>query len=458
MTAYADFLKQKSHLIGSFGFAPDFIPDRLFDHQKYIVDWSTRKGRAANFVDTGLGKTAIQLIVAHNIVRQTRKKVLILTPLAVAFQFILEAEKFGIDGVEYCRDGKFTKEIIVANYERLHHFDCRDFVGVILDESSILKNFDGAIKAQITTFIKQVKYRFLSTATPAPNDYTELGTSSEALGYLGYMDMLTRFFKNNEDTISPANIGTEWILKNHAKENFWKWVSGWSLSVRKPSDLGFSDDRFLLPDLVVNNNVVKNQQDLVVNGQFQLFQQEAKNFQEIRAESKATLQQRCQKAVEVAAHHDTSVYWTNLNEEADLIVSMDNQAYQITGSMSIDQKEDILIAFSKGDIKKLVTKPKITAFGLNWQHCNHTTYFPTYSYEQYYQAIRRFHRFGQNRDVYVDLIISEGQSRVLRSLLAKAKKATEMAAQLNRNLHQDFSIQHKEFNKSIQLPRFLQAS
>ncbi|MBN8821302.1 MULTISPECIES: DEAD/DEAH box helicase [unclassified Spirosoma] len=455
MQDYQTFLQQKSHLVGSFGFKSIWLPDSMFDHQKYTADWTIRKGRGANFVDTGLGKTIIQLVVAHNIVRKTSKRVLILTPLAVAFQFVSEAQKFGIEGVEYSKDGRYKGEIIIANYERLHYFASQDFEAVILDESSILKNFEGATKNLITSFVKQVKYRILSTATPAPNDYTELGTSSEALGYLGYMDMLTRFFKNNEDTISPANIGTEWILKNHARENFWKWVSSWSLSVRKPSDLGFSDENFQLPELIINDHVVKNKQPLAVGGQMQLFAMEAKNFQQLRAESRATLEHRCEKAVELARSHDTSVYWTNLNDEADLIESLDSSARQIKGTMSIDQKEELLVSFSRGELKKLITKPSITAFGLNWQHCAHTTYFPTHSYEQWYQAVRRFWRFGQTRDVVADRICSDGQTRVLLSLSAKATKAAEMTAQLNRFLHQDYTISATPFSKPVQLPSFL---
>jgi len=241
MQTYEEFLQSKKHSIGNFGIEPTWLPDSLFDFQKYVCEYSIRKGRCADYLDTGLGKTLIELVHAVNYVRYTNKPVLIITPLAVAFQFIKEAIKFNIDDIEYSKDGKYTKKIIVCNYERLHFFEPTDFETVILDESSILKNFEGAIKNQVTSFLKRVRYRYLFTATPSPNDFTELGTSSEALGYLGYTDMLTRFFTNNKDTISPMNIGTEWILKGHAKENFFKWVSGWSISMRKPSDLGFDD-------------------------------------------------------------------------------------------------------------------------------------------------------------------------------------------------------------------------
>ena len=243
MNEYQRFLEAKKHSIGNSGFDPTYFPEIAFDFQKYIIEKAVQKGRMAVFADTGLGKTLIQLSIAKNIVEHTNKKVLILTPLAVAFQFIKEAEKLGIDDVEYSKDGSHTKKIIICNYERLHYFDSKDFEGVILDESSILKNFDGKIKGQVTAFVKKIPFRFLSTATPAPNDYIEFGTSSEALGYLPYMDMLERFFRNNENNIRPQEIGNKWYLKPHAKEDFFSWLNLWSLSIKKPSDYGFDDTR-----------------------------------------------------------------------------------------------------------------------------------------------------------------------------------------------------------------------
>jgi hypothetical protein len=452
---YSEFLERKQHSVINYGIEPSFIHDAMFDFQKHVTEYAIKKGRCAVFLDTGLGKTLIELVIAKNYIYQTNKPVLIITPLAVAFQFIKEAEKFQIDDIEYSRDGKYSKKIVVANYERLHYFDSSDFDCVILDESSILKNFDGAIKNHITSFLRKVKYRYLFTATPSPNDFIELGTSSEALGYLGYTDMLTRFFTNNEDTISPMNIGTEWILKGHAKENFFKWVSGWSISMRKPSDLGFDDSKFVLPELITNHRVVKNSKPLVINGQHQLFNIVARTNPEILAERKMTIDERCEKAVELSQDYETSVYWCNLNPEGDLIKRLDKNSYQIKGSMDIDEKEELLLGFFNGQIKKLVTKPKMTAWGLNWQHCNHTVYFPTFSYEQYYQAIRRFWRFGQTKPVIVDLVYSDGQKRVLDSLLAKSEKANELFHKLNYNINKKFEIKHKEFDKEIILPSFI---
>jgi len=450
---YQELIESKRHTSGNFGIDPKYLPDMMFDYQKYIAEYTIKKGRCADFLDTGTGKTILEQVIAVNYIRHTNKPVLILCPLGVAFQFITEAAKYGIDDISYSKNGNFNTKIVVTNYERLHHFNSSDFECVILDESSILKNPDGAIKTDITVFLKKIKYRFLFTATPSPNDYIELGTSSEALGYLGYTDMLTRFFKNNENSISSTDrIGDKWVLKGHAVEFFFQWVSSWSISMRKPSDLGFSDDRFILPDLNIRHHSVKNMKNLIVNNQIQIFNQIAKNRTEIAAENNNTVNERCEKAVSLAADHDYSVYWCNLNAEGDTLAKMDKNAVQLKGSLSIDAKEDILMAFSRGEIKKLITKPKITCFGLNWQHCNHTVIFPTWSHEQFYQMIKRFHRYGQQREVFADIVHSDGQQRVIDSLIAKAKKADHLYSKLNYNLNSTFNIDKKLFNQPIKLP------
>lgn len=452
---YNEFLEAKKHSSINYGIDYDFMPDKMFDFQKYVAEYAIKKGRCAVFLDTGLGKTIIELTVAKNYIHKTNKPVLIITPLAVAFQFIREAEKFGIDDVMYSKDGRYKTKIVICNYERLDKFNHNDFDCVILDESSILKNFDGAIRNQVTTFLKKVKYRYLFTATPSPNDFIELGTSSEALGYMGYTDMLTKFFTNNEDTIKPQNIGTKWILKGHAKDDFFKWVSSWSVSMRKPSDLGYSDDLFVLPKLNINYHPVKNEKNMVINGQIMLFNNIARRLTEVREEQRCTIESRCERAVDLTNEHDISVYWCNLNDEGDLLEQMDPSAVQIKGSMNLDKKEEILIAFYNQEIKKIITKPKMTAFGLNWQHCNHTVYFPTFSYEQYYQAIRRFWRFGQKKEVIVDMVYSDGQKRVLDSLLAKTEKANELFSKLNSSINTDYNIKKTEFNKVLTLPKFI---
>ena len=454
MNDYKEFLKNKSHLLGSFGFEPTFMPDIAFDFQREIITRAVRKGRIAVFADTGLGKTLIQLSIAQNIVEHTNGKVLILTPLAVAFQFIKEAHKIGIDDIEYSKDGKHSKKIVVCNYERLHLLDCNDFQGMVLDESSILKNFKGAIKSQVTSFIKKIKYRVLSTATPSPNDFIELGTSSEALGYMGYMDMLTKFFKNNQSSTDSRNrnIGEKFYLKPHAEKDFFSWVNQWAIMIKNPSDLGYSNDRYNLPKLIINKHEVKNQSLMAHDGQLLMFTPIAKTMTEVRHEQKVTTNERCEKAVQLAK--ETSVYWCNTNNESALINKLDKDAVQILGSMSIDKKEDILINFAEGNINRIITKAKMTGMGLNWQHCNHSVFFPTWSYEQYYQAIRRFWRFGQTKDVTIDLVISDGQSRVIKALDQKTKKAIELYEKLNNSVNSVFENKVREFNQEIIVPKF----
>lgn len=453
---YEEFLRAKKHSSGEYGFDPIWMPPSVFDFQEAIITKCIKKGRYGAFADTGLGKTLVQLALAYNAVLKTNKRVLILTPLAVAFQFLNEAERIGVDDIEQSKDGKFTKKIVVANYERLHLFNPEDFECVMLDESSILKNFQGSTRDAIVAFIKKVKYRFLSTATPSPNDFIELGNSSEALGYMGYMDMLTKFFKSNQSSVDSnnRNIGEKFYLKPHAERDFFAWVNQWSIMVKRPSDLGFSDERYILPELITNSHVVHNKETWGINGQNSLFAMPAKTMSEVRVEQKQTTQERCEKAVELASGK-TSVYWCNTNDESASLKKLDSGATEILGAMSIEKKEEILIAFAKGEIDRLITKASMTSMGLNWQHCNHTVYFPTWSYEQYYQAIRRFWRFGQKNNVVVDLVISDGQERVMEALQQKTQKAIQLYDNLVKNANRDFTQLTKEFNQKAKLPEFL---
>ena len=453
---YSEFLQSKRHLIGDFGFEPKWIPDRAFDFQRHIIGKCVKKGRIGLFADTGLGKTMMELAFAYNIVLKTNRPVLILTPLAVAFQFLIEAELIGIDDICHTRDGKFNKKIVVCNYERLHLLNPDDFEAVLLDESGILKNFDGKIRDQVVAFMKRVKYRQLATATPSPNDFIELGNSSEALGYMGYMDMLGRFFKSNQASVDSnnRNIGEKFYLKPHAERDFFAWVNQWSIMIKRPSDLGFSDSGYDLPKLHTIKHMVYNRNQWHSGGQTEMFARAAKTMPEVREEQKATVTERCEKAVELA-YGKCSVYWCNLNEESALLSKLDADAVEIKGGMSIDKKEDILLSFSKGEISRLITKAKMTSMGLNWQHCNHTVYFPTWSYEQYYQAIRRFWRFGQKREVTCDMVISEGQERVMEALQQKTQKAIQLYENLVQNANREFTHKQKAFDKAVNLPEFL---
>ena len=418
---YKSFVESKTHLAGEFGFAPIYENPNCYDFQNHLIEWALRSGRSATFADCGLGKTLMQLVWAENIHRKTGKPVLILAPLSVSSQTVEEAEKFGIEAVR-SQDGKFPagKGIVCTNYERLRHFSPHDFGGIVCDESSILKNFDGKIKAAITDFMRKVEYRSMYTATPSPNDYTELGTSSEALGDMPYMTMLEMFFKSNDGTLHPAHIGQQWRFKGHAEQHFWRWVASWARAIRRPSDMGFSDEGWTLPAL---REIPHKVQSKAVNS---LFPMTVRGLVEEREERKATINERCELAASLLSQHDNGVGWCHLNAEADLMADILPGAVNLQGSDKDEAKEEKFLAFKSGQIKYLITKPKIAALGVNWQHSAACTYFDDYSYEQYYQAVRRFWRFGQTRDVTVHQIGTTSLANVASSRKRKAEAADKM--------------------------------
>lgn len=454
MNHYARFIEEKSQFGALHGFGDMALPNFLFDFQKILVEWSIRKGRSAIFADCGLGKTPMQLAWADSVRRQMDKPVLILAPLAVAHQTVAEGEKFDIE-VERSVDGIHSKGITVTNYERLHYFHPDDFAGVVCDESSILKSFDGMRKEAITDFMRKVPYRLLCTATAAPNDYIELGTSSEALGELGYIDMLNQFFINDQGTTNPNRIwdGAGWRFKHHGEQPFWRWVSSWARAIRKPSDLGCDDSGFDLPELNVDQSVIPA--SMVKPGM--LFDVPAVGLQEEREVRRRTINERCELAAsKVKDTGVPAVMWCHLNDEGDLLKSLVPGSVQVSGSDSDDSKEAKFQAFRKGDIRVLITKPKIGAFGLNWQHCAHLTYFPSHSYEQYYQAVRRCWRFGQDQTVTVDLVSTDGDERVVANLQRKAAAADTMFADLVRHMGNELSIQRtREYMGEVKIPTWL---
>jgi hypothetical protein len=451
---YEFFLDSKRQSGGMTGFKPTSIPDYLFDFQKYLVDWSLRKGKSAIFADCGLGKTPMQLVWADNVLYHTNRPVLILTPLAVSAQTVREGEKFGIKVIR-SQEGKISKSIIVANYERLHYFNPGDFSGVVCDESSILKSFDGVRRTAITEFMRRVPYRLLCTATAAPNDYIELGTSSEALGELGYTDMLGRFFVNNRNNIATSRMrfaDVEWRLKGHAEIPFWRWVCSWSRAIRKPSDLGYQNGKFSLPKMIERETIVKAKHprpDM-------LFDIAAIGLQEEREVRRRTINERCEAAAQMVKGNDPAVLWCHLNDEGDTLAGMIPDGDQISGQDADEKKEETFEAFRTGQLSKLIIKPKIGAFGLNWQHCAHVVYFVSHSYEQYYQAVRRCWRFGQTKDVIVDLIRTDGEERILENLQRKSLAAdtmfTNLVAQMNNVLTID---KNREFIKKEVIPEWL---
>lgn len=452
---YSEFLDHKAQLGGDHGFSPVKMPGWLFDFQAALVEWALRKGRAAIFADCGLGKTPMELVWADNVVRKTGGKVLLLSPLAVGHQIAREAEKFDI-GAKVSRDGTALAGITIANYERLHLFNPSDFVGIACDESSILKSYSGATRGAITTFARKMPYRLLATATAAPNDFTELGTSSEALGYLGHMDMLGRFFKNDLNNSASGRFAGEvikWRLKGHAELPFWRWVCSWARAVRRPSDLGFDDARFILPPLVEQEHIV----DVEKPADGMLFALPAAGLDEQREERRRTMAERCQRVADLVNNTGRpALVWCHLNEEGDTLARVIPDAVQVSGKDSDDAKEDKLLAFADGRARVLITKPKIGAWGLNYQHCNHVTFFPSHSFEQYYQGVRRCWRFGQDKPVQVDIVTTEGERGVLRNLQRKAAQADKMFSNLVSEMNSAQSIDRTTtFTKKQELPAWL---
>lgn len=457
--SYTDFLNHKSQIGGVSGFKPIWMPSFLKDFQTHLCNWGIEKGRGLIAADCGLGKTPMQLVVQENFVRHTNRSGLLLTPLGVSAQTMREAEKFGVD-VFRSKDGKFPSgaRIVVTNYERLHHFNPSDFSSVSCDESGVLKNFDSVTRDSVTEFMRTIPFRVLCTATAAPNDHCELGTSAEALGELGYMDMLGRFFKNDSKTLhihgqKTGNAMTDrWRFKPHAERHFWRWVCSWARACRKPSDLGFDDAEFTLPELVTREHIVKASRPAAG----MLFETVAATMGEQREETHRTITERCEKVAELVADSDSAVCWCQLNDEGDLLEKIIPGAKQVSGSDSDDEKEEAFEAFSSGQIPKLVTKAKIAGFGLNWQHCNHETFFPSHSFEQFYQAVRRCWRFGQKRKVTVDVVGTEGSSAVLRNLQRKSEQADEMFSQMVSLMNESLRIGRTPYGtKQEELPSWL---
>lgn len=440
--SYAEFLARKTQLGQNSGFEPLWMPDFLFPFQRALTAWAIKKGRAAIFADCGLGKTPMQLVWAQNIVEKTCKPVLVLTPLAVGSQTVREAHKFNIEAKQ-SRDGKVAAPITITNYQQLHKFNWQEFGGVVCDESGILKSFDGAIKQQVTDFMRRIPFRLLCTATAAPNDYIELGNSSEALGYLRRVEMMAQFFNHDGGDTS------KWRLKKHAARHlFWQWVCTWARAACKPSDVGFSDEGYELPPITTVEHVVRAR---TRNLDF-LFDMPAVGLDEQRKERRRTINERCETAAGLISRTGRpAVAWCHLNEEGHLLEKLIPGAVEVDGSDSDEFKEEAFEAFADGQIRVLVSKPVIAGFGLNWQHCAHQTFFPSHSFEQWYQAIRRCWRFGQERPVTIDVISSEGESGVLANMNRKASQAAHMFSRLVELLNNELQIpaQQKHVTEQI---------
>lgn len=464
---YRDFLARKVGVGADRGFDPTWLPDRLYPFQADLATWAIRKGAGALFADCGLGKTPMQLAWAENMRRHTGKPTLIVAPLGVTFQIVAEGEKFGVEAA-ISRDGRVAAGITVTNYDRLHHFDPADWGAIDCDESSAIKAFDGRRRALVTRFARALPYRLLGTATAAPNDYTELGTSSEALGQLGLVDMLNRFFTNARKTGAiggPGSLrsrakswgeggggGEEWRLKGHAEGPFWRWVASWARALRKPSDLGYPDDGFALPPLAVREHVVAAR----TRRPGMLFDLPAEGLREEREEERRTIAERCERAAELLADAAPGIAWCHRNDESATLARLIPGAVELRGSDPVEAKEEALLAFTRGEVRVLVTKPSIAGWGLNWQHCHHMTYFTSHSYEQYYQAVRRCWRFGQRSPVTVDVVTTEGGLAALASMRRKAEQADRMFEALTLHMRDAMGVARVDNHRTpMEVPPWL---
>jgi hypothetical protein len=423
---YLEFVKGKTKIDNPSGFTLDhddigFGGMRLMEFQRHIVKWALSRGRAAVFANTGLGKTAMQVTWAGHVAEHTGNPVLIAAPLCVARQTVTEAAKFGVH-IEYVREMPDDAQgVYVTNYEMLDNFDAVAFSGIVLDESSILKNRDGKTRTRIITEWKQCPYRLSCTATPSPNDYMELGNQSEFLGIMGMDEMLAMFFTHD------GGDTAKWRLKGHGAKRFWQWLASWAVTIRMPSDLGFSDDGYILPELHTHEHLVTSQYG------DDMFTSIAQSLTERRQAKKETLHQRVARVAEIVAQETTEPWliWCHTNDEADLLRKAIADAVEIRGSDSIERKEHAINGFLDGSVRVLVTKPSIAGMGLNLQHCARMAFVGLDdSFEQMYQAVRRCWRFGQSREVHSHIISAESLGAIKQNVERKERQMEEMQASM----------------------------
>ena len=428
---YQEFLKSKARKVPMTGLkSVPALNSNLFDYQKAVTSWACKRGRAALFAGTGLGKSLMELSWANALYEANGERTIIFTPLAVAAQMKREAVKFGIDADHVSCDSDSNKPIVITNYQKLDHFDLSKYRGVILDESSILKNQSGHYRTRLIKTCDQIPYRLAATATPSPNDYMELGNHSEFCGIMSYTDMLSTFF------VHDAAKTQDWRLKGHAESEFWRWMATWSVMLQSPEDMGFDGTAHKLPELIQEQHIVgaKYEPNMEMG---LLFPLEAQSMGERLKARRATIEDRVNKAVEIVQEKtDTPwVVWCNLNDESAMIADRIPGAVEIVGSQTEEKKEQILEGFATGAIRVLVSKPSLTGFGMNWQHCNNTCFVGLNdSFEQIYQAIRRFWRFGQKNKVYAHFIASELEGAVVANIKRKELQCEHMMQQMVKHM------------------------
>lgn len=458
---YQQFIASKRRKLQPIGFEVDAdnLNRHLFDWQRRTVHWALRRGRAALFEECGLGKTLQQLSWAEQVVRKTNKPVILHCPVGVRYQTQREAEKFDI-GVDVAIANDATEVvdgINLVNYEKLHHFDTSVFAGVVLDESSILKNYTGKIKRQLIESYRQTPYRLACTATPSPNDHVELGTHAEFLGICEREDMLSKYF------VHDGGDTSKWRLRGHARSHFWEWVASWAVCIAKPSDVGGSDDDYTLPPLNVERHFVDVDDHQAPQGF--LFNTSGLSATTIHEEKRLTCDARCDRVAELVNDHERYVVvWCDTNYEADALLQRIDGAIEVRGSHGEKAKEQALRSFSVGDAKILITKPSVAGFGMNWQHCNHQVFAGlSYSFEAYYQAVRRCWRFGQQRPVQVDIVLAETESALQSAVASKEsdhrlmqdEMAKAMQTATRKELGMDKGKVIYEPRRAVSVPAFL---
>ena len=421
---YNEFLRTKIDQDKECGFSIEEseINQKLFDWQRACVRWAVRKGRCALFEDCGMGKTPQQLEWARIVSKHEGAPILIIAPLAVSEQTKREGEKFGIE-VNVCRTQDDVKNgINITNYEMLQHFNHGIFCGVVLDESSILKHHDSKTRTHIIESFKNTRYKLACTATPAPNDYMELGNHAEFLGVMSRTEMLSTFF------VHDGGDTSKWRLKGHAQDKFWKWMSTWALSMRNPSDIGYDSTGYQLPALEIIQNTVNAEAGETQEGQLLLLPQIEEGLNGRRKARRNSLDDRCAMAAEIAkSSDDQCLVWCDLNDESGKLTELIDGSVEVRGSDSIDYKAKCMTDFAAGKIKVLVTKPSIAGFGMNWQNCHRMIFVGlSDSYEMFYQAVRRCWRFGQSHDVEAHVVISDAEGVVVDNIKRKEQAARKM--------------------------------
>lgn len=438
---------------------------KLFLHQRHSTEFALRTGCAALFLDTGLGKSFCALEWGRVIVEYTNKPVLMVAPLAVGPQHQREAEKFGI-AAKYVRDPSAISGpgIWITNYERMALFDASQFAGVILDESSILKSFTGATTRALIGAFASTPYRLACTATPAPNDHMELGQHAEFLGAMRGMEMLSRWFINDTATASQ-----KWRLKGHAAASFWDWVASWARCIAKPSDIGADDMGFALPELVMHQHIVEADRGVDAgdekDGQARLFRIPETSATSIHREKRLTVEARADKiaAMVDAERSEPWIVWCETDYEADALTNRIPDAVEVRGSMKPEVKEERLVAFSTGKARVIVTKPSIAGFGLNWQHCARQAFIGlSFSYESFYQAIRRSWRFGQTRPVHVHVAMADTEKAIWDVINRKSDDhdamKNEMRAAMARTINQQHARTPYQPTKRVHIPSWLKVA